>query len=136
MSQLITKKFSQPDERRPFIAHGHVDVIHLDGRTMGLIVCEPGWTWSKDVQPIAGTKSCQVAHSCYYVSGSMEVIMDDGTRKTLHAGDVAYIPPGHDARVVGDEPCVLVDFEGMSNYAQREASTEREESTGLTTPLI
>ncbi|WNG43361.1 cupin domain-containing protein [Archangium minus] len=135
MSKLVTKKFSQPDERRPFLAHGHVDVLHLDGRTLGLAVFEPGWKWSKDVQPIAGTKSCQVAHFCYYVSGSLEIAMDDGTRKTVHAGDVAYIPPGHDAWVVGDEPCVLVDFEGMSDYAQREASTGQAE-TPLTSPPV
>lgn len=127
MSELITKKFSQPDERRSFLARGHVDIVHLDGRTMGLAVFEPGWKWSKDVQPIVGTQSCQVAHSCYYVSGSMEILMDDGTRKTLHAGDVAYIPPGHDAWVVGDEPCVMVDFEGMSDYARSQTSAQRAE---------
>jgi hypothetical protein len=122
MSSLVIKKFAHPDERRAFVAHGHLDLIRFDGTSIGMGVFEPGWKWSKDVQPLAGTKSCQAPHTCYIVSGSMEVLMDDGTQALLTAGDVAYIPPGHDAWVVGHETCLMVDFEGMSDYAQREAS--------------
>ncbi len=121
MSQPVIKKFAQPDERRSFLAHGHLDLLHLGGSHLGMGVFEPGWKWSKDVQPIAGTRSCQAAHSCYIVSGSMEVVMDDGTRALLTAGDAAYIPPGHDAWVVGDKTCLMLDFEGMSDYARHEA---------------
>jgi hypothetical protein len=35
--------------------------------------------------------------------------MDDGTELDITAGDFAVIGPGHDAWVVGDDPCVLVD---------------------------
>jgi hypothetical protein len=134
MSQLVIKKFAQPDERRPFVAHGHVDVIRFDGSSIGMGVFEPGWKWSKDVQPLAGTKSCQAAHSCYIVSGSMEVVMDDGSRGLLSAGDVAYIPPGHDAWVVGDETCLMVDFEGMTGYARGESRTQQAEADASTPP--
>ena len=34
-------------------------------------------------------------------------------------GDVALIPPGHDAWVVGDEPVVVLDISGMGDYAKR-----------------
>ncbi len=129
MSQLVIKKFAQPDERRPFTAHGHLDLVHLDGSNIGMGVFEPGWKWSEHIQPLAGTKSCQAAHSCYVVSGSMEIAMDDGTRSLLTAGDVAYIPPGHDAWVVGDEVCLLVDFEGMADYARRSASRQQEQES-------
>ena len=27
--------------------------------------------------------------------------------------------PGHDAWVVGDEPCVVIDWEGYADYAKR-----------------
>jgi hypothetical protein len=27
------------------------------------------------------------------------------------------MPPGHDAWIVGDEPCVLLDFGGLKGYA-------------------
>ena len=118
MSQLIIKKFSNPDERRPFVARGHADILEFEGGTIGMAVFEPGWKWSKDVQPLVGTQSCQVPHFCYYVSGRMAVVMDDGTRGELGPGDVAFISPGHDAWVIGDEPCVMLDFAGMHTYAQ------------------
>ena len=28
------------------------------------------------------------------------------------------IPPGHDAWVVGTDPCIQVDFTGMNTYAE------------------
>ena len=62
--------------------------------------------------------------------------VSDGTQKTITAGESYTIPPGHDAWVVGDEPCVLVDFEGMSDYAQREASPRREEGAEQSAPSV
>jgi hypothetical protein len=26
--------------------------------------------------------------------------------------------PGHDARIVGDEPCVVIDWRGFADYAK------------------
>ncbi|WP_268747733.1 hypothetical protein [Arthrobacter sp. SPG23] len=34
-------------------------------------------------------------------------------------GDFGIIPPGHDAWVVGDEPYVVIDWQGMDDYAKR-----------------
>jgi hypothetical protein len=42
------------------------------------------------------------------------VRMDDGTGP----GDITSLPSGHDAWVVGDEPVVVVDWYGGSNYAK------------------
>jgi hypothetical protein len=44
--------------------------------------------------------------------------MDDGTEFTSKAGDLSLLNSGHDAWVVGNEPVVLVDFQGMTNYAK------------------
>jgi quercetin dioxygenase-like cupin family protein len=74
------------------------------------MVAEPGWKWSESVKPIAQTDSCEFPHQLYVVSGSLHVKMDDGAELDLIAGDVALIAPGHDAWVIGDEPCVMVDF--------------------------
>ena len=51
-----------PHERRPFQAHGHLDVVTLGDFTIGRGVFEPGWRWSNDVKPIAGTDSCEAPH--------------------------------------------------------------------------
>jgi hypothetical protein len=70
------------------------------------------------VQPIAKTESCDAAHLQFHVSGVMRVRMDDGTELDCHAGDVSLLPSGHDAWVVGDEPAVVIDFQGMVDYAK------------------
>jgi quercetin dioxygenase-like cupin family protein len=79
---------------------------------------EPGWRWSEHVKPIAKTDSCQATHLMYCISGRMHVRMDDGTEQEIGPGDLAAIPSGHDAWIVGDEPCVAVDWGGSANYAK------------------
>lgn len=113
------KRFETPDETRAFVGHGKTEVVHVGGRTVGRGIFEPGWVWSQDVKPIAGTDSCQVSHLGYCVSGRMRIMMDGGATKEIGAGDVAAIPPGHDAEVLGSEPCVLLDFGEISEYAKR-----------------
>jgi hypothetical protein len=109
--------FGKPDEVRNF-PKGHLELIHIGGATVGRGVFEPGWRWSESVQPIAKTDSCEAAHFQYQVSGILKVLMDDGTELECKAGDVSLIPPGHDAWVVGNEPVVLIDFQGMVDYAK------------------
>lgn len=98
-----------PDEVRRF-PNGRIDVVNLDETAFCRFVFEPGWRWSKDVAPIAGTASCQYRHVGYTISGTLEVRMDDGTRMTIGPGDAYEIPPGHDGWVAGDEPWVSVEF--------------------------
>jgi len=109
--------FGEPDEVRNF-PKGHLDLINIGGATVGRGVFEPGWRWSESVKPIAKTDSCEAAHFQYQISGVMKVIMDDGTELECRAGDVSLLPPGHDAWVVGDEPVIVVDFQGMVDYAK------------------
>jgi hypothetical protein len=37
---------------------------------------------------------------------------------------VSYVPPGHDAWVVGNEPFVAIDFTGMKEYATNTSSNK------------
>ena len=119
MAELVARNPDQPDETRPFVDKGRVEIVKLPGGTVGRGTFEPGWRWSEHVKPIAGTESCQATHMGYCVSGRMAVRMNDGTEKEIAAGDVMLIPPGHDAWVVGDEPCVQIDFTGMETYAKK-----------------
>jgi quercetin dioxygenase-like cupin family protein len=119
MASLERKRFDKPDETRAFQdKKGKVEVLNIGGGVVGRAVFEPGWKWSDHVRPIAGTDSCQAAHLGYVVSGRQAVRMDDGTELEFGPGDVVSIPPGHDGWTVGDEPCVVLDFAGMANYAK------------------
>lgn len=113
---LETKNLDSPDDVRTF-SHGEMKVAHVAGATLGRAVFEPGWKWSNDVKPIVGTDSCQVAHTGYVLSGRMHVVMDDGTEGEARPGDFVVISPGHDAWIVGDEPCVMLDWSGSATYA-------------------
>ncbi len=113
------KNFEHPDEVREF-PRGRLELVHIGGVTVGRARLEPGWRWSESVKPIANTDSCEAAHFQYHLSGVLHVRMDDGTDFECRAGDVCLLPPGHDAWVVGDEPVEVVDFQGMSTYAQPE----------------
>ena len=109
MSQLETRNIDVADETRNFQANGHVDVVTLGDFTLGRGTFQPGWKWSQDVRPIAGTDSCMTRHTGICTSGKMTVRSDDGTEVTIGAGDVFVIEPGHDAWTVGDEACILLD---------------------------
>ncbi|MBI3321429.1 MAG: cupin domain-containing protein [Candidatus Omnitrophica bacterium] len=122
MAKIESRSFKNPDEVRTF-TKGKVELITLGDATIGRATFEPGWRWSTCVKPIANTKSCEAAHFGYQVSGTMRIRMDDGTEVECKAGDVALVPSGHDAWVVGNEPVVIVDFQGMPNYA-KEAVTQ------------
>ena len=113
------KSFDSPDETRPFEGKGQAEVVHIGGQTVGRGTFEPGWRWSENVKPIAQTNSCEVSHLGYVVSGRMKVYMDDGSEFEAVPGHVVAIPPGHDAEVVGDEACVMIDFGEFGDYAKR-----------------
>jgi hypothetical protein len=112
------KNMNSPEEVRNF-DKGKVELVKVAGALIGRATFEPGWQWSTCVKPIAKTESCQAPHFGYQISGTMKLRMDDGTERTTKAGDVQNIPPGHDAWVVGNEPVVLIDFQGMVDYAKQ-----------------
>jgi quercetin dioxygenase-like cupin family protein len=118
---METKSLNAPDEVRQF-EKGKVELVKIGGTLVGRGVFQPGWQWSKHVKPIAKTESCEAPHFQYHISGILHVVMDDGTEKDLKAGDVALIPPGHDAWVVGNEPAIVIDFQGMVDYAKEVTS--------------
>jgi class 3 adenylate cyclase len=134
--RLQRRRFSEPSDVRT-IPHGRIDVVDLDDTVVGRMTYEPGWRWSVDVQPIAGTDTCQYHHLGVTLSGRLRAQMSDGTELELGPGDVFEIPPGHDAWVVGDEPWVSVDFEAMRTYGrQRDARDERILATMVFTDIV
>jgi len=116
---IEVKSFDSPDETRPFEGKGEAKVVSIGGQTVTQGHFEPGWRWSENVKPIAGTDSCQAPHLLYCTAGRMKVTMDDGSETEIGPGDVATIAPGHDAWIVGDEACEMIDFGGFTQYAKR-----------------
>ncbi len=117
MEKAEVKSFGMPDEVRDF-PKGKLELIKVGGVSIGKATLQPGWKWSESVQPLAKTKSCEAAHFQYHLSGVLMVKMDDGTELQCKAGDVSLLPMGHDAWVVGTEPVVVIDFQGMTDYAK------------------
>ena len=120
MKKMEAKSMNRPDEVRSF-DKGKVELVKIGGATVGRGVFQPGWKWSESVKPLVKTKSCEAPHFQYHVSGTLRVKMDDGAQVDLKAGDVSLLPSGHDAWVVGNEPVVVVDFQGMIDYAKGKA---------------
>ena len=119
MTKTIEKKsLATPDETRTF-EKGKIEVVKLDKGVIGRATFEPGWKWSTCVKPIAKTDSCQTAHFGYIVSGRMKVVMTDGTEAEFGPGDAMNVAPGHDAWIVGNDPCVCIDVTGAEHYAER-----------------
>ena len=118
MVQVEAKDFARPDEVRTF-SHGRIDLLRIGGGTVGRMTLEPGWRWSNDVKPIAGTEWCEAPHFQYLVSGHMRLKMQDGRETDFGPGSVSHLPAGHDAWVIGNEPVISVDWYGASNFAKK-----------------
>jgi hypothetical protein len=116
LSQAELKNFGKPDEVREF-PKGRLELINVGGAVIGRAVFEPGWRWATSVQPIVKTRSCEAPHFQYHVAGVLRIKMDDGAEFDCRPGDVSLLPSGHDAWVVGNETAVVVDFQGMLDYA-------------------
>ena len=118
MPIMEKKNLSTPDETRNF-PKGKLELVRVGPLTFGKATFEPGWKWSECVKPIAKTDSCQVHHNGYVVSGRMHIKMTDGREAEVGPGDVFVCEPGHDAWIVGNEPCVAYDFTGAETYAKK-----------------
>ena len=100
--------------------NGRAEILGSGATRWAGYVFQPGWRWSTDVKPIARTDSCEAPHFQYHVAGRLAILMDDGTEFVAETGDVTSLPSGHDAWVLGDEPVVVVDWFGASNYAKQD----------------
>lgn len=118
MARLDIRKASQGESRT--FGKGRAEIQDFGGHAVaGRYTFEPGWRWSTHMSAKVGTPTCQATHFGYCLAGRMTIRMNDGESMDMSAGDFVTISPGHDAWVVGDEPCVFLDFAGAENYAQK-----------------
>ena len=117
MGKAEHKHFAKADETRKF-DHGKMEVLKVGGGTVGRMTFEPGWRWSKHMKAGAGTELCEAPHFQYHIAGKLRIKNADGSEFEAGPGDITSLPAGHDAWVVGDEPAVVVDWHGATNYAK------------------
>ena len=98
--------------------HGKISkqTVELEGVAVTRVTFGVGARWSDDLKSYAGTDSCELPHVAIVQSGTLHVVMDDGSEQDFSADDVMMLPPGHDAWSVGDEPCVFVEFSRGGDY--------------------
>jgi len=119
MNSIEVRSFDKPDETRMFEGNkGMADIVMIGDRPVARGTFDPGWKWSTNVKPIAGTELCEVEHLVYVLQGRMRIHMKDGTEQDISTGELAGIRPGHDAEVLGDEACIALDFGEISSYAK------------------
>ncbi|MGH2489485.1 MAG: adenylate/guanylate cyclase domain-containing protein [Candidatus Limnocylindria bacterium] len=130
------KSLDLPDETR-LIPNGRTDIWNLGDFVVGRIMFEPGWRWSKDVKPIAGTDWCEYHHLGLVMQGTLHYVTPDGLEMEAGPGMLYEILPGHDAWVVGDEQVIQYDFAGMRTFALPAAGrSERVLATLVCTDII
>src|SRR5690242_12677365 len=116
MADVLRKSVDDPDEVVDFPTV-RTDIVHLGDLTVGRLVNEPGWRWSKDVRPTVGGEWCAIRHVCFVISGQLGIDFQDGSSVVFKPGDVFDIPPGHDGYTVGDEPVVQIEWSGLRHWA-------------------
>jgi len=111
MARLTRTSLASPNTDRT-LGRALGAIAQAGALSVGRAWLEPGWRWSEDVKPVAGTSSCMIHHVQVLLGGRLAVRLDDGEEMEFEPGDVFEIPPGHDSWVVGDEPADLLDISG------------------------
>ncbi|HET7677388.1 MAG TPA: hypothetical protein VFK38_06005 [Candidatus Limnocylindrales bacterium] len=110
MAGLTWKSLDQPEAVMDF-EHGRSLGVQVGESELWRSELRPGWSWDEDIKPYAeGATSCPMVHREYVISGRIRYLMDDGTEHVAGPGEHLVIEPGHRAWVVGDEPCVMLDW--------------------------
>ena len=135
MAGVEARSFQEADETITF-DHGHIDLVKVSSLAIGREVLDPGWRWSVHVKPIVGTERCEFHHVLFLLEGRMSVETRDREIREIGAGSVVDVAPGHDAWVVGDQPVVSIDFQGVVGWAKPPEPGDRVLTTLLFTDIV
>ena len=115
MSDLVSAELSAMDGARRFLDGSERATVELPSATVGRGSYQPGWRWSVHAGRQTGRASER--HLGLIESRRMAVRAADGTEVIFGPGSVFEVGPGHDAWVVGNEPCVAWDFRARAPRA-------------------
>jgi quercetin dioxygenase-like cupin family protein len=108
MSGVVTVGLDGAGESREFLDGSLRSAAQLPSIRIGRGVYRPGWRWSLHAGPQTGQPAA--AHIGYVEAGRMAVRAADGREVTVGPGEAFEVGPGRDAWVVGDEPCIALEF--------------------------
>ncbi len=101
------------------VAGVQMDIAKVGAGRVKRVVYPPGFHWSKDMKPQVGTGHCMHAHVGFIVHGHVQIEFEDGCKRDFVAPQVVSIEPGHDGRVIGSEPAVLIEFDFEGNTVRQ-----------------
>ena len=105
---IIVESLANSKESRSFLDGSSRSTAQLQSAVLGLGTYLPGWKWLLHAGAQTGKSSEN--HVGYIVSGRVVVQDSSGHEREVGLGEAFEVGPGHDAWVIGDEPCVALDF--------------------------
>jgi hypothetical protein len=111
MDDVIAKTLDGRAKSWTFLDGSTRTAVILGSVAIGRGNYHPGWRWSAHVGAQMGKRSG--AHVGYVLSGYMMIRAANGREIKVGPGEAFEVGPGHDAWVVGPEPCIALDFEQL-----------------------
>ena len=96
-----------------------LDIVRTGNARVKRSVYPVGFHWARDIKPKVGTEACMHCHVGFLARGRIHMTFTDGCTRDYVAPQVVVIEAGHDGRVVGDEPAVLIEFDFEGETAAR-----------------
>jgi len=108
-----------PESEHSELGGVQMDVVHTGQARVKRSVYPVGFHWADDIKPHVGTELCMHCHVGFLARGRIHMTFADGCTRDFVAPQVVVIEAGHDGRVVGDEPAVLIEFDFEGETAAR-----------------
>ncbi len=100
MAQITKKSFNTPDEVHNPKEEMKIEVVEIDGFKFKRHTAKPGYKG----------QNCEIHHLLYIISGKLYARMPGGAEVEFNPGEIAVIPPGHDAWNTENEPIVWLEI--------------------------
>jgi hypothetical protein len=108
-----------PGSEHQVLGGVQLDIVRTGNARVKRSIYPVGFHWAKDIKPLVGTETCMHAHVGFLARGQIHMTFPDGCTLDFVAPQVVVIEAGHDGRVVGDEPAVLIEFDFEGETAKR-----------------
>ncbi len=108
-----------PDAEHRDFAGVKLDTVRAGNARVKRAIYPVGFHWARDIKPHVGSETCMHAHVGFLARGSIHMTFPDGCTLDYTAPQVIVIEPGHDGRVVGNEPAVVIEFDFESETAAK-----------------